>query len=117
MILMRLKLLVIFQYQKRIKILLIVIISPIILIGPGFAFNTYRSDAGKSTVLNYEWGALAAINLGYNGAKMYGTVRATYDVYYTSLNPAYVTTTNLKISLTVGYRFSDLEKFIPTSFF
>jgi hypothetical protein len=93
-----------------------IFISPIVLIGPGFAVNTYRSDTGKRTLLNYEWGSSAAINLGYNGVKMYGTLRATYDTYYTSLNPAYLTTTNLKISLTVGYRFNNLEKFIPTSF-
>ncbi len=91
-------------------------ISPIVLIGPGLAVNTYRGEKGKNTSLNFEWSAAAAINVGYNGETMYGTLRAAYDTYYTSLNPSYLTTMNLKISLTVGYRFRDLEKIIPTSF-
>jgi len=92
-------------------------ISPIVMIGPGFAVNNYRSDSGEKTSLNLEWSALSSISMGYNGTKMYATLRTAYDLYYTSLNPSYLTTTNLKISLTVGYRFRDLEKFIPTSFF
>jgi len=93
-----------------------IFISPIIMAGPGFAVNTYRSDAGKKTILNYEWSATGSLNLGYNSAKMYVTARVAYDLYYTALNPSYLTTTDLKITLTVGYRFSNLENFIPTSF-
>ena len=92
-------------------------LSPIVLAGPGFAINTYKSDTGKKTSVNYEWSTVVAINAGYNGVKMYSTLRAAYETYYTSLNPSYLTTTSLKVSLTVGYRFCNLEKFIPTSLF
>jgi hypothetical protein len=88
-----------------------------VLAGPGFAVNTYRSNNGKHSSMNYEWCAVAAINTGYNGLKTYATVRIAYDTYYTSFNPSYLTTSNLKMTLTVGYRFANLEKFIPASFF
>lgn len=89
-------------------------ISPIVLVGPGFAYNTYIGEKGEFHLWNYEWSATSAINLGYNSARAYASVRIAYDIYYISLNPSYITTTDLKIGLTVGYRFNNLEKLIPT---
>lgn len=91
--------------------------SPMILAGPGIAFNTYKADAGKFTTVNLEvYGSLTA-NTGYNGPLMYVNLRTSYDLTYSYLNPSYFNTADIKIYLTVGYRFRNLEKVIPTGFF
>jgi len=92
-------------------------ISPIVFFGSGLAVNIYRADDGKHTFLNREWGGSLAINMGYNGARMYATLRGLYEAGYFRLNPSYFTTNELKITLTVGVRFDHLESFIPSSLF
>ncbi len=92
-------------------------ISPIIMAGPGVAYNTYIGEKGKFDEFNYEWSALAYLNIGYNGNKMYANMRTAYEIYYVDLSPSYLTTNDLRINLTVGYRFNNLENFIPTSLF
>lgn len=92
-------------------------ISPIIMAGPGLAYNTYVGEKGKFKEFNYEWSALLYLNLGYNGNKAYVNVRTAYEIYYVDLSPSYITTTDLRINLTVGYRFNNFETFIPTSLF
>ncbi len=92
-------------------------VSPIIMAGPGVAYNTYVGEKGKFNEFNYEWSALMYLNVGYNGNKAYVNVRTSYEIYYVDLSPSYITTTDLRINLTVGYRFNNLETFIPTSLF
>lgn len=89
-------------------------ISPIVLAGPGFAYNTYVAEKGEFNAWNFEWSALMVFNMGYNTPRAYANMRVAYEAYYISLRPSYITTTDLKISLTVGYRFNNLEKLIPT---
>jgi hypothetical protein len=89
-------------------------ISPIVLVGPGVAYNTYIAEKGKLTAWNFEWSAFMVLNMGYNSPRTYANIRVAYEAYYISLKPSYITTTDLKISLTVGYRFNNLEKLIPT---
>ena len=91
-------------------------ISPMIFGGPGLAFNFYEGDLGEYTYTNIEWAAMAALNMGYNGDRTYLNLNVTGDINYTPLQPAYFTSSNLKVSLTFGYRFIDLEKLIPRSF-
>lgn len=89
-------------------------VSPIVLVGPGVAYNTYIAEKGEFNAWNFEWSAMMVLNMGYNSPRAYANVRVAYDAYYISLKPSYITTTDLKISLTVGYRFNNLEKLIPT---
>lgn len=91
-------------------------VAPLIFGGPGLAFNFYQGNLGDFTYTNFEWAAVAALNVGYNGVRTYLNLNITGDINYTPLNPTYFTSSNLKISLTFGYRFVDLEKFIPRSF-
>jgi len=90
-------------------------ISPMIFGGPGLAFNFYEGDFGEFTYTNIEWATMAALNMGYNGDRTYLNLNVTGDTNYTPLQPAYFTSSNLKISVTFGYRFIDLEKLIPRS--
>jgi len=92
-------------------------VSPMVLLGPGVALNTYKSEAGKFTRINLEVYSSLAVNLGYNGVLMYGNFRASYDVTYSYLNPSIISTADVRLYLTIGYRFRNLEKIIPTGFF
>ena len=79
--------------------------------------NIYKADDGKHTFLNREWGGSAAINMGYNGPRIYATLRGQYEAGYFKLDPSYFTTSELKITLTLGVRFNHLESFVPSSLF
>jgi hypothetical protein len=92
-------------------------VSPIVFLGPGFTINVYRADDGKHSFLNVEWGGSLALNIGYNGKKAYATLRGSYDVTYFKLDPSYFTSSDLKLTLTIGWRFNHLESFIPISLF
>ncbi len=91
-------------------------VSPLIFAGPGIAFNFYKGNLGEFAYTNWEFGGSAALNIGYNHARAYVNLAAIDDVNYIPLNPSYFMSTNLRISLTVGYRFFNLEKFIPSGF-
>ncbi len=90
-------------------------LSPMILLGTGFAVNTYRSNEGKFNTLNWEYSGALSINTGYNGSLIYTNLRLSSDITYSYLNPSYFTTNELKIFLTLGYRFKHLENLIPVS--
>lgn len=90
-------------------------VSPILFLGPGFTINGYKATDGKHSFLNVEWAGSFALNVGYNGAKAYATLRGSYDVAYFKLDPSYFTSSDVKVTLTVGWRFSHFENFIPTS--
>ena len=92
-------------------------VSPIIFLGPGLTVNGYEAADDKHTFMNIEWAGSFALNAGYNGPKFYATFRTIYDVGYFNLDPSYFTTSDLKITLTVGWRFNHFETFIPTSLF
>jgi len=92
-------------------------VSPIVFFGTGFAVNVYRAEEGKYTHLSAEWGGTVAVSIGYNGKKTYATLKGIYEAGYYKLDPSYFTTSDLKISLTVGLRFDNLEKFIPSTLF
>lgn len=92
-------------------------ISPIVFAGPGIAFNFSQANGTDFTYTNWEWAGMILLNLGYNGNKSYLNFNMTSDINYSPLNPCYLTSTNLKVSLTFGFRFNNLENFIPSSFF
>jgi hypothetical protein len=92
-------------------------VSPIVFLGPGVTVNVYKAADDKPTFMNIEWAGSFALNAGYNGPKFYATFRTIYDIGYFNLDPSYFTTSDLKITLTVGWRFRHFETFIPTSLF
>ena len=92
-------------------------ISPIVFLGPGVTVNTYKADDGKHSFMNIEWGGSLALNLGYNGPRAYATLRGAYEAGYFKLDPSYFTSSDVKVTITVGWRFNHFENFIPTSLF
>jgi hypothetical protein len=92
-------------------------VSPIIFVGPGLTVNGYKAKDGHHTYVNVEWASSFALNMGYNGPKTYATLRGAYDAGYFKLDPSYFTTSDVKITLTVGWRFSHFENFLPSSLF
>jgi hypothetical protein len=86
-----------------------IFISPIVLAGAGVAFNHYKSDKGNGTHVNMEYNAYFLLNAGYNGSLFYSRLQFTYGVGYSPIQPAYLTSTNLMLSLLFGFRFNDLE--------
>jgi len=88
--------------------------SPILMAGPGLSVNNYTGYSGAKTKLNYDLSAFAVVNVGYNGLKTYITFRLAQEGTYSSLDPSYLTNSNLRGTISIGYRFSNLEKFIPT---
>jgi Domain of unknown function (DUF4421) len=91
-------------------------ISPMIFAGVGAAHNTYQSKNGKSTYTNVEYAANFNLNMGYNGSRFYSKIQFQWMAGYAPLNPSYFTSTSLTLSLWVGFRFRDIENFIPRSF-
>lgn len=90
--------------------------SPFVLVGTGVAMNVYKSDSGRLTSFNTEFAASLGVSTGYNGESFYAKVRFTYDAYYMPIDPAFFSSSDLNLALAVGYRFKDLENFIPRSF-
>jgi len=92
-------------------------ISPMIFAGLGAAFNTYQSQSGKKSYTNPEYAASFNLNMGYNGSRYYSKILFSWSAGYAPLNPSYFTSNNISVSLWVGIRFRDVEKFIPASIF
>jgi hypothetical protein len=92
-------------------------ISPMIFAGGGVALNVYNGNSGEKTKMSVEWKGSAVLNLGYNGPRMYVSLRSSYELDYFSLNPSFFHTADLRLGVTVGYRFTAMEKFIPESLF
>ena len=55
--------------------------------------------------------------MGYNGPRWYAAFRSSFEYNYFLLDPSYFQTSDLKLGLTVGYRFNYFEKFLPESIF
>jgi hypothetical protein len=91
-------------------------ISPMVFAGLGAAFNTYEGINGKVNYTNMEYAATFNMNMGYNGSRYYSKLQFSYDAFYSPLNPSFLTATNVMLSLWVGMRFNDIERFIPRSF-
>lgn len=92
-------------------------LSPIVFLGPGVTVNTYKADDEKHSFINIEWAGSFALNMGYNGPRAYATIRGAYEAGYFKLDPSYFTSSDVKVTLTVGWRFNHFEHFIPTSLF
>jgi len=91
-------------------------ISPMVFAGMGVAFNTYNGKNGKSNYTNLEYAANFNLNAGYNGSRYYSKIQFSWSAGYAPLNPTYLTSSNVMLSLWVGVRFSDVENLIPRNF-
>ena len=88
-------------------------VSPFIFAGPGIAFNFYKGGLGEFAYTNWEFGGMAALNVGYSNSRFYVNVAGIDEVNYSPINPAYFLSTNLRMTLTEGYRFFNLENVLP----
>lgn len=92
-------------------------VSPMVFVGAGVAVNVYKGNSGERTNVNPEWRGSAVLNMGYNGPRWYAAFRSSFEYNYFLLDPSYFQTSDLKLGLTVGYRFNYFEKFLPESIF
>jgi hypothetical protein len=92
-------------------------VSPMVFVGGGIAVNVYKASAGEKSSVNPEWKGSAMLNLGYNGHRWYAVARSSWEYSYFFLDPSFFRTSDLKLGLTVGYRFTYFENFLPESFF
>jgi len=91
-------------------------VSPIVFAGPGAAYNFSEANGTKYSYVNWEWTAMFLLNMGYNGGRTYLNLNVTTDINHIALDPSYFTSTNLKICLTFGFRFLNLEESFPSRF-
>ncbi len=91
-------------------------LSPMVFGGPGVAFNTFTGEKGRFHKANVEWAGSVLVTGGYNGNRMYWRVQSSFTIAYTKINPAYLFAKNLEVEILFGYRFSDLENWLPRSF-
>lgn len=87
-------------------------VSPMVLAGAGAAFNTWEGSNGKGTRVNMEYNAYFLLNAGYTGPLIYSRIQFNYTASYSPIQPAYLTSTNLIMSLLVGFRFRNIEGFL-----
>lgn len=92
-------------------------VSPMVFAGGGVAVNVFKGNSGERTHVNPEWKGSAILNIGYNGPRWYASFRSSFEYSYFLLDPSYFSTSDLKLGLTVGYRFNYFEKFLPESLF
>ncbi len=92
-------------------------VAPVVFVGGGVAVNTFRGKTGEKTTVNMEYKAAAMLNAGYNGRRWYAFLRSSIDADYFILNPSFFLTTDIKLGITVGYRFNNFESFLPQSLF
>ncbi|MFY0628435.1 MAG: DUF4421 family protein [Reichenbachiella sp.] len=85
-------------------------ISPIVSVGIGLAQNRYVTANGTGSFNSTEYGANAVLNAGYNGTKYYAKIFFNWSSGYTTLDPTYLTHSNLNCVITVGRRFKSFKK-------
>lgn len=82
-------------------------ISPMVLAGLGFAQNMYETTMDKGSYTSLEYAAQVVLNAGYNNDRYYARIQFAWSSGYTSLDPTYLTNSNLMCVLTGGLRFRD----------
>ena len=88
-------------------------LSPMIFGGAGVAFNSIKGDRGTFHKTNLEWNGSFLLNAGYNGNRMYCKIQSSVSIGYAKLDPAYLMTKDFDIIFLIGYRFRDMESWIP----
>ena len=91
--------------------------APMIFAGPGIAFNKYKGSVGNYNATKIEWGGLASLNTGYSNARLYADLYAYVDANYSPLNPSYMLAGRYRFVLSFGWRFVNIERFLPENLF
>lgn len=83
--------------------------SPLYAFGAGVNYNHYVAKGGIFNTLKYTINSYTDINLGYNGKRFFACLNVFNVSYLNVLYPVYFQHNSSGISLTLGYRFGDLE--------
>lgn len=86
-----------------------VFFSPLYAFGAGVNYNHYVAKGGIFNTLKYTINSYTDINLGYNGKRFFACLNVFNVNYINVLYPVYFQHNSSGVSLTVGYRFGDLE--------
>jgi hypothetical protein len=76
-----------------------------------------RDRVGEYNATRVEWSGLASVNTGFSNAKLYADLYAYVDANYSPLNPSYMLAGRYKIVVSFGWRFVNLEHFLPENLF
>ena len=87
-------------------------ISPIVFAGLGLAQNMYETTTSKGSYTSLEYAANVVLNTGYNGSAYYAKIQFAWSLGYTSLDPTYLTNSNLTCVMTGGIRFKNLKRIV-----
>ncbi|WP_336516272.1 DUF4421 family protein [Pollutibacter soli] len=90
-------------------------VSPVLFVGAGMAYNFYTASSGSHNKMNLLLGAAGQVNFGYNTPGLYTNFNISHETTHISLNPSFISDTDFRFVMTVGFRFGNLEKVIPAS--
>ncbi len=91
-------------------------IAPVLFAGAGLAYNFYAAENGSHNKTNLLLGASGQVNFGYNNPLLYLNFGISHETTHVSVNPSFISETDFRFILTLGFRFGNLEKLIPESF-
>ncbi len=86
-----------------------VFFSPLYAFGAGVNYNHYYAKGGIFNTLKYTLNSYTDINLGYNGKRFFACLNVFNMSYINVLYPVYFQHNSSGFSVTLGYRFGDLE--------
>ena len=90
-------------------------VAPMAFLGAGMVYNFYRGMLGSHNKANLVISGMTQLNFGYNNPFMYANFSVGSENNYMKLNPSFLSNTDFKFNLTLGFRFGDLEETLPTS--
>ena len=85
-------------------------ISPMFFAGCGPAFNVLKANDKTYRKVNMEYSTYFNLDMGYNGSRYYVNLQFNWTGGYEPINPSYLTSHNLTLSLWLGFRFSSLRR-------
>jgi hypothetical protein len=90
-------------------------VAPMAFLGAGASYNFYRGKLGSHSKTNLLIGGMSQLNFGYNSPVMYTNFSISGETTSIKLNPSFITSTDFRFNITLGFRFGHLEDVIPTT--
>ena len=90
-------------------------VAPMAFLGAGASYSFYRGNMGSHNKTNLLIGGMSQLNFGYNSPAMYTNFSISGETTSIKLNPSFITSTDFRFNITLGFRFGHLEDVIPTS--
>ncbi len=90
-------------------------VAPMAFLGAGASYNFYRGTLGSHNKTNLLIGGMSQLNFGYNNPVMYTNFSISGETTSIKLNPSFITTTDFRFNITLGFRFGHLEDVLPTN--